>query len=307
MAINYHQVGKTLKKLREQQELSQDKLSDGIMNRSNYAKLEQGTQTVSKGKLSLLLNRLGCAAQQFFPYPLTEAEFKVYSLRDHFDNCMARLDINGMRSILKEMEALSDFKEGLHRQFLLKSKAALLLMKDNNTHDSQLLLDEAIKMTIPKFQAHLINTYLLGREDIEIVNMIADVNDKSGHRDTAILILTKLAANIRKRYVDPNEKARSLTLTLFNLSNFVGLDKKYNDALQLCNEGIEAGENNRVFTQLPMLKFNKAYCLFHLNQPEEVESLVFQAYYGCLSQGQASYAEMIEKHSYRFLQITIKK
>ena len=301
----YYSVGIIIKQLRKKQEMSQEKLVEGIMTRENLSKIENGLQVVSKENLDAFLERLGYSSARFFPYALSDEEHIVFALREELDNHLARLDIDKASGLIATMEELAPFKKGLHRQYLLKNKAIACLKKEKDLAKVRSLLDEAIKITIPDFQERLVNTYLLATCDIEIIQAISEFHHENGDTDKAIYILEKLAQNIRNHVVDARSKVRALTFTLYSLSSYLGEQGKFNEALGLCNEAIEAGRSNRVYGLLPMLAFNKAYCLFHLGQCDKVKGLLHEAYFTCINMGLDSVATTIKEQSPVLFQIDI--
>ncbi|MCL2203430.1 MAG: helix-turn-helix transcriptional regulator [Defluviitaleaceae bacterium] len=306
--MNYTALGKMIKQLRSQKKISQKKLAQGIMGHNNLSRIEKGQQSVSKEKLDMIFNRLGHVATRFFPYPLTEGEFAVYELRDAFNNAQAKSDVDKMASLIKDMEKLPEFQVGLHKQSLLRDKACLLLYQDTpDAIAAKQLLYEAIKISIPEFEINNINTYLLGGDDQEIIAMLAEIAYDAGEGHEAVIILEKLAQNIRKRMSDSYEKARALTFVLYNLSKYLGKMGQYQKALDVCNEAIEAGEEYQAYGNLPSLKFNKAYCYHFLNKNNnEIEPLLYQAYFTALGLGRHVLAGEILRYADTVLNIKIK-
>ncbi|MCL2198734.1 MAG: hypothetical protein FWB80_07410 [Defluviitaleaceae bacterium] len=125
-------------------------------------------------------------------------------------------------------------------------------------------------------------------------------------KEDVIEMLYKLVINLKKRCVDQLENARNLTFVSYHLTCYLGLSGRYDEALALCNEAIEIGGKNYAFNYLPELKYNKAYCLHHLNRHDEVEALIHQAYYGCLSHEEKFLADEIKERAEKNFGIIIK-
>jgi len=109
--MDFIAIGKMIRRLRKQQNISQEKLARGIMSRENLSLIERG-QTVPKDKLDLLFNRLGQDAQRFFCYPLTNEEFEGYELRADFDNAMNARNTKKMIRLVRIMKAQKEFGGG---------------------------------------------------------------------------------------------------------------------------------------------------------------------------------------------------
>jgi transcriptional regulator with XRE-family HTH domain len=304
--MEYISQGKLIKHLRKQNGFTQERLAEGIMDRSNLARIENGDQAISKDKLDLLTNKLGYTAKRFFTYALSNDEYKYYTLRDKLENALARCDIKKATELIDEMEKYEAFRDGHHKQFLLKGKAALILTNNSDYIYAYALLSEAIQLTIPKFSEKLVSTYLLAHNDIEILCMIAETYDLNGEPDKAIDLLLKMSKSVRKYYVDEHEKTRSLAFILSNLSACLGMQKRYKEALDLCDEAIEECKRNQVYGVLPVLTFNKACSLFYLNRNKDVKRLLRQAYYGSMVMGLESLTTQIKDFALSEFKINIE-
>jgi len=304
--MDYLPLGLLIRRLRKLNGISQDKLAEGIMDRGNLARVERGQQNISKDKMDLLLNRLGTDSKRFFPYVLSDEEFENYELRSKLENYLVRRRLKDATKLIREMEAIPDFKQGLSKQFLLKSKAALSDLKGLNINRRYKYLVEAIKITVPKFKETMVHTYLLAGDDIEIIGMMAGIHTDKGEHRKANDLLQKLALNIKNHYMDEYEKARSLTFVLFNLSCVLDTQKRYEEMLAVCDEAIAVSEENQIYGLLPQLKFNKARCLFYLDRKDEVKELLLQAYYGSLALGHAGRSSFMSKFASEELQIEIE-
>lgn len=300
-----YRAGELIRRMREQAGLTQEQLADGIMDRTNLARLEAGTQSVSKTKMDELLNRLGHSSERFFSYVQTNKDFEIYDLRDRLDAYMRCMDTENAEKLMSEIEVHPGFQTGPHRKYLLASKAGVYLMKEIDPEAAMSWLREAIHISLPRFEERLVGTYLLTREDIEIISMMAIAYYYKGQMDDAIVLLEKLAANIRKKYRDEKEKARMLSLVLYNLTKFKGLAKDYNGSLAACNEAIEGCLAYTEYVNLPYLAVNKAYALFYLGDKETSKELIHQAYYCFKLMGIKHIAEMVKENALNEFNISI--
>jgi len=276
------------------------------MYREALSNIERGRVNPSKQHIDLLLNRLGVSARQFAPYPLSKDDFEAYVLRGELNRYLSRHDHENAATLLLKMSNLKEFDEGIMRQTYLHGMAVLCLYRHEDTQGARAYLDEAIKITLPKFDEKLVNTYLLGDDDMEVIGLMANVHEKEGNRSKAMILLEKLVEGIRKCAIDPHEKARSLAFVAFQLILYLGREGRRIEALDLCNEAINEGEAHRAYEHLPMLKYLKAYNLFQLGMHDEIESLVYQAYYGSLALGNKFYANEIKERAEKNFGIVLK-
>jgi len=287
-------VGEVLKELRKQCGISQEELA-GLIDRSNLSRIERGKQAISRVQLEVYLDKLGYDITYFLHHALDDTEFRVYALRDELDNHMINFDYVKAKETIAKIEAFphSDyFDKGPHLQFLLKNKAQLIMYED--PQEAYNMLREAIHLAIHDFDETLVESYLLARNDIEVITTLAITTHLLGDTDKAISIINSLANNIRSRGISTYEKARSLTLILYNLAVFLGSMKRYQEMLDVCDEAIIQGQENRCYGLLPMLIYNKAYSLFYLDQKSEVIVLLRDAYHTCRAFGHYEYANNIK-------------
>jgi len=302
----YYKGGELIKLLRLQRGLSQERLAEGIIERSNLSKAERGKHELTKEKMDALLERLGHTSIRRIPYALNDEEHRIFTLRDKLDAYFTRHNLENVEKLVAEMEEIPAFQEDLHKQYLLKIKGTLHLYKqDRDFRYALKLLKEAIRVTIPNFDAEHPRFYFLTHQDIEIINQIASMYGQTGETDKAIELLERAIICVKKNVLDEHEKARSLALLLFSLSNIFMIKQQFDYMLKICNEAIDACKNNRVYGMMPNFLFNKARSLFYLRQKEEVKSLFLQAYYCALAQGQDLKATHFQEYAKENLRINL--
>ncbi|MDR1664830.1 MAG: helix-turn-helix transcriptional regulator [Clostridiales bacterium] len=289
----YVKAGELIRLLRLQKKISQEKLAEGIMDRTSLSRFELGKQNITKDKMDALLNKLGYLTHQYFNYTINDDEFNAYILRDRLDELIKHNETEEADKLIAEMEKIPAFDEGRHRQYLLSCKAGNIINKKGDLDAAKALLDEAINISLPGFNENAIATYLLVSEDINIITSIATIYHFKQQNKQAISILQKLANRIKSQYIDEKDKASSLALIHYNLSKFLGLEGRYSESLEICDEAIDMCVKYSAYYFLPELVYNKAYDLFHLNMRVECEHLLNLTYYGCVLMGKTVQQEYI--------------
>jgi transcriptional regulator with XRE-family HTH domain len=282
----YSKIGILIATLRTDRGLSQEELAQGVMSRKSLNRFENGKQEIPAYKLDALLQRLGHTMQSAKPHMLMMGgrEYKIHTMRDKVENCLAHFDHDGAELLIKKMEQMPAFREGLHKQFLLNSRAALCKQQGHYT-EAMTLLDSAIRITIPKFREARVRFCLLTGVDITIVNQMAILHGLLGDAEQKTHLLLMLAENIRKNHMDEREKTRNLAFVLCTLSSAFCEQNNYTDALDACEEAIVESQRNRVYGLLPLLLYNKAYYLHKLDSRNKIDALVRQAYYMSMACG----------------------
>jgi len=293
--MSFINLGETIKFLRKKQGITQERLANGIMSRESLSNIENGKQIPAKETVDLLLNRLGVSSRQFGLQLLKADDFDAHVLCEELKTYLDGYDFENAEKLLLKMSKLPNFIEGLMRQAYLQGLAVLCLFRDENICGALAHLNEAIAITLPNFDEKLVHTYLLGVTDIGVIGLMSDAYHLEGKHKEAISLLEKLTENIKKRYIDPHEKARSLAYVLYKLTSRLGNENKHLEALELCDYAIKECETHRYYGLLPVLKYNKASCLFHMGKHEGVENLIHQAYFGSLSHGDNFFALKIKE------------
>jgi tetratricopeptide (TPR) repeat protein len=109
---------------------------------------------------------------------------------------------------------------------------------------------------------------LLTKTERLILNNIALVLYDIKQERKAAAILKFLITYFETQTISETEKAKDYPVILFNLSNWKGIDGKYEEALDLSEKGIQECIIYGQLLVFPYLLFNKGYCLLGLKQIE---------------------------------------
>jgi len=303
--MDYVAIGSMIKMLRKSKGITQEKLAEGIMSRESLVKLESG-KPVNKIILDKLITKLGYVTQRFFSVPVTEDEFRALELDRQYKIASRKYKTDEMEKIINEMKSLPKFETKMYRQRLLKYKADVHAQSISpDWHAVKQLYDEAIKISIPRYNPFLVKTYFLSSDDHEIIGSMASAMYELGHKNEAIDLLQDLSANVREKIIDGHEKARTLAFTLYLLSQCLGRDGRHAEALAACNEAIDESETNQAFGLLPDINFNKACALYYTGKHEEAYDYLNRAYYSALVHGNKKITDDIKYKAKEMFDITV--
>jgi len=279
--------GSIIKHLRLQKNISQEELAEGIIDRAHLAHIENGRWGLSQETLDALVRRLGYATCDFPNLVLTYVEQKILTMREKLGDCLGIHDYEAATSLISEMETIPEFRDGLHKQFLLKSKAALCLGTEGNISLTRTYLNEAARTISPDFKERSIPGYFLTGEDVEVITMMAELYSLEDLLDKAVALLDMLLQSLDKSAMDAYLKAQCIIIILLNKALYLERQKKYRKALDTCNIAISASQTNRIYGYIPQLMVSKACCLCVINKSNEEEAkyLFRQAYYTKLAFG----------------------
>ena len=304
--MSYIHFGSTLKCLREQQKVAIERLAYGIMPVETLDEIECGKYLPTKDMVDMLLSRLGVTAQFFAPQYMDEDAFEANTFCLHLKYCLNNHLYELAEKPLLKMSELPQFVGGTMRQTYLHGMASVCLYKDEDSKGALKYLREAIRITLLNFKEDEVSTYLLGDYEISIINSIADAYESEGKPDKAISLLEQLVTAIGTSMINMHKRVRYLAHVLYNLTNKLGEAGRREESLEECDRAIGLCEIHTEFEVLPLLRYNKAYNLFHLGKQDKVKDLIYQAYYGSLSHGDNFYATAIRENAEKELGIVFE-
>lgn len=137
---------------------------------------------------------------------------------------------------------------------------------------------EAIHITLPEFDGITpLESKLLTFDEITILINIASLYAELERLNDALKIGFWLKGYMEKRVVDETERKKKYPVLLYNLTNWLGVKKRYDDALEICDKGINYCIQNGTLRYFPMLIFNKGCSLAELGDMEKAKKYFRQA------------------------------
>ncbi len=298
-------VGALIRDARERQKYSQEELSYGICTPSTLSRIENGMQIPGKKILEGLLQRLGIV-DQIHNVCLSKAEMQQYEMEQHLVRCLGKKEYGKAKQLVAMLEEMlqkkqrSGYSRNMEEQYL---RFAKVLIHKNQGESAQKILEqflEVIRITIPEFDGLHLKTRLLTYQEISILNNIGCSYHAVGNNWDAFHLLFELKEYIEKHPFHGQELSVKYPMILQNLSSWLGQEGYYQDALALCQKGIDFCIEYGKMHTFPMLLCNKACALAELGQIEmskeffDLSTAVFQAV------GQRERAEQVKKYAQNY-------
>ena len=288
----YYEIGNVIKRLRKQRGMTQEELAGLLMNRATLSKIESGSSIPSKRVLRLLLEKLCFDSTNVSAFFLSDEDVKYQRLMDDIDSRLAYGKYEEAEKLIAVLENDIEFmKSNFNAQYIQISKA---LIQYHEADDIMIFLDlliDAIKITIPTFAIDKISEYFLSKQEITIINKIAKCYRDNEQLDVSISILTALKENFdNKKYLDKDFKGKYYSFILNSLAFYLSHAEKHNEAIEICDKGIEVCRSTGYLFRLPHFIFDKAVSLYALDSKEEAERLMKMAYNGFLMYDQSKSA-----------------
>lgn len=151
-----------------------------------------------------------------------------------------------------------------------------------------------------------IEKYQLILDEYQIINTIAIIHTYLGDMDKGINVLKRLKNSINKMTRAEYIRQKMLPTICFNLSKFLGQSKLYDEAVSVCDEGIAVCREAGTFKSLGELFYNKASCLYYINDLLGAQKNFQNSYNTVLISNNLSMAEFIKRNAIDQYGISLK-
>lgn len=271
-----YNIGLFIKKKREEQHIRQEDLCRGICDKSTLSRIERGKQEPSSGILGVLLQRLGINEDQLAVL-LGPKDFEISDLQKEIVALNSQREYEKAAEKIRRLEQLVEPTDKITQQFILRCKALAYFPEDYPA--SRDLLLQALSLTLPDFDFDRISDYLLGIEEIKILNQLANSYSEAGDRRFAIHIYRQLFEDPRKRLFNTETELTILPLLSYNYSRLLGLERRYEEEIEIATLGQQECIKYNKCRLLGGLLLNIACALHELGKNEESKSMLIDAYY----------------------------
>lgn len=261
-------IGDYIRELRMEMGYSQEELSDGICSPGNLSKIENNTRRPELNKLEALLQRLG--RKECFTVLADKKEMDIGLLFQDLTSEIARRDVIGIENALKAMESICLPEDVLSTQYMEFAKKILDELKGVKSDEILVRLVRILGMTKKDFE--------LGKEllkglytynEIVIINAIAVKSYHLRQTEYAIGLLQDIKKYMDEKILDQEEKAKKYPMILLNLSGWLSNDRRYEEALNLCEEGLWICMTYGKLHPMPELMVTKGVILANLSKWEK--------------------------------------
>lgn len=302
-----YRIGEIIRKRRIELGLTQGELCEGIYEEPTMSRIENGKQTPSRTKLSVLLQRLGLPDDRYYSL-LSDNEIKIADLQKEIVSCNVLKDsIRGLEKI-SELEEVAEEDDTVIHQFILRSKVILGKMEDGKVKDYSFeeklkLLFEAICLTSPQFNLEEIDKGLYGLDEVKIINQIALTYSRNNEHKKAIDIYYQLLKYIKKHFKNILQSGGMLPLVCYNYSRELDLIGYYKDALEIAELGLQSCIKYGQYSTLPETLEIMAESYYFLGEIEKSRELYYHSYYTSKAIGNLKDAEGIKVNAKKNLGI----
>lgn len=271
-----YNIGLFIKKKREEQHIRQEDLCRGICDKSTLSRIERGKQEPSSGILGVLLQRLGINEDQLAVL-LGPKDFEISDLQKEIVALNSQKEYEKAAEKIRRLEQLVEPTDKITQQFILRCKALAYFPEDYPA--SRDLLLQALSLTLPDFDFDHISDYLLGIEEIKILNQLANSYSEAGDRRFAIHIYRQLFDDSRKHLLNSEAKVSLFIMLSYNYSRLLGLERRYEECIEVATLGQQECIKYNKTRGLGGLLLNIAYAQHNLGEIEKSKANLTNAYF----------------------------
>ncbi len=289
-----YNIGLFIKKKREEQHIRQEDLCRGICDKSTLSRIERGKQEPSSGILGVLLQRLGINEDQLAVL-LGPKDFEISDLQKEIVGLNFQKEYEKAAEKIRRLEQLVEPTDKITQQFILRCKALAYFPEDYPA--SRDLLLQALSLTLPDFDFDHISDYLLGIEEIKILNQLANSYSEAGDRRFAIHIYRQLFEDPQKRLFNIEAELTLLPLLAYNYSRLLGLERRYEEEIEIATLGQKNCIKYNKCQYLGGLLLNISCALRELGQDKESRSKLIDSFYAYHLMGDESSCNLIIQYA----------
>lgn len=267
---SHRQIGMFIRQRREELGINQSTLCQGICSISSLSKIENGMQEPRGKTLALLLNRLGFPAgliNMILVEADVEAAIAVYNAEYLFS-------IEKYAEACEIADSLSSEYENLtkpRQQFLDLMSIVAMQQEGYISHIMALTsLEKLLRDSCPSYQRDELPD-VLSFEEVCILIRIAHQLERIGLVEEAVAILKHLRG-IHESVADKNCGTPRLgTMVLARLSKYLGILKRFDECIEICELGIKSQNQDLTGRYLAEFILNQILALAGRDSPGDLE------------------------------------
>lgn len=274
-------VGEILRETRERKKCSQEEVCYGICTPSTLSRIENGIQIPGRRILEALTQRLGITDNLYTTY-MGREELELYETGKRLMRSLGHGDYKELELLVQQLEQMlerierRDYNVNLEEQYILFAKAILQKHRGAERQNVLEMMLEAIRITIPNFDGIHIKNRCLTFQEITILNNISCIYHEMGKILEAFQIIVVLKEYMEENVMDEEEKAKKYPMIIQNMVSWLSQEGRYEDALVLCESGLECCIEYGKMKVFPMLLYNKSALLAETGQLDKSRKCFLQ-------------------------------
>ena len=293
-------LGDYIRQRRLELGLTQEQVCEGICEPITLSRIENGKQTPSRVRINAILQRLDLPEDRYYAL-LTKEELEIEALEKEIVACNVT---ERKKECFEQIEKLETFAKGdpLIQQFIIRSRLLLEQLDNRYTPQEEIeILTQAIRLTVPDFNTEEIEKKLYTRDEIKIINQIANAYSCAGNQKKAADIFYQLLKYIRKHIKEAITSTGVLPMILYNYARVLDLAGRYEEGIEYALEAKEVCIKYGHYQYLPGCIEIYGECCYFLGRIEESRKAYRQAYYICEAIGEQRNLQVTAEEAKKYL------
>lgn len=272
-----YEIGSFIRDLRLERGYSQEELCYGICSTGNLSKIENGVRMPNRKTIEAVMQRLG--SENVFLQFSSREEMHQERLCKKIVRKLSDMDFEGLEEIVREFEATITEEDILNSQYCRFTR--VMINQAEGAPREQVIreLEETLHMTKPRTpdEAYKLEGLLTYNEIVILINI---ANNYAGYDNKrAIEILSGLKQYMDTHILDRQERIKKYQVVVFNLGDILIDEKRYDEAIELCDLGIEDCKINNRLRLFPYFLANKGFALLGKGEEEQAQIQFKKAYH----------------------------
>jgi len=163
-------IGEQILELREQRQISLDKLALGICSAESLRNIELGKETVSKLFMEIIFQRIGKSTDKL-ELILSEDVYEEDILKERYEELLERGEGKQAEAVLKQFMKTAQEDSNVYQMFYCRSMAYAAHRVDNNPEKAKNWMQKALDITMPGWQKTPLEKYWIST--VEMENLLA--------------------------------------------------------------------------------------------------------------------------------------
>jgi transcriptional regulator with XRE-family HTH domain len=285
--MDFSAIGKKIRELRKNINMSQEELSQGICTQAQISKIEKGDVFPYASTLYLISQKLGVDVNHFFDIGMTPRLDYVLEVRRQLTIARRNLDYYGMKQIVEaelQNPLFSQNKKNLQLLFWHKGIYQYELGSD---------VDKAIETL--EYAIHLTNTTkkMWSERELEILLSIGAIYFEEDYFEKALEVYQNLKKHL---YAIPHIMDNTIkTRLLYNIARVYSRLNQLNESNDACKEAIHWCIEKDNMYLLGELHYHMGYNYELQSNPSQAEEYMNKALTVFELQGDDKYIQFITK------------
>lgn len=273
-----YDIGKFIHDLRIERGYSQEELCYGICSTGNLSKIENGIRMPNQRTTEALLQRLGC--EEIILQFSSKEELRRRELCRKIVRKLSNWDKEGVEEVVRELEESVPQEDMLNSQYCRFARAILHQVEGESPEKVIQELEGALQVTKPNYKCEEEKIKgLLTYNEIVIITNIANNYAEVGNNEKALNILLELKEYMETHVLDERERMKKYQMVVFDISNVLLAEKRYDEAIEMCDLGIEKSKKNNRLRLFPYFLANKGFALLGKGEEEQAYRQLQKSYH----------------------------